>query len=134
MKFKIKRETDCHGNNRPVRKAKMMPFEKWDVRSCTEEQYEQRHAPKFGSWRSQGKNHSVIKGRNWIKRQREDELCWGIEINTPEDLIAIIHECEANLNISEDTIFIEDEDLEYGIPKFEKAPKRIKGTIVSFDL
>jgi len=68
MKFKIIRESGSH-LTKPLKWAKMMPFEKWEVRSCTEEQFEQRHAPKEGSWRSVGTNHTTTRNGKWIKRQ-----------------------------------------------------------------
>lgn len=91
MKFRITRTSGNYFDEaKPCEKAVKGTYLYTHTRSCTEEEFNRKHAHREGLWRSKGINHRV-DSRGYI--QREDEIeGFLIEINTLEELVAFIDE------------------------------------------
>jgi len=87
MKFVIERTSD-HTNKRPHKKAKLEKVACWDIRTCTEEYFNENHNEN-GLWRDSGKNHRIIKNGD-IARRMKDKDAWTININTLKELKSFI--------------------------------------------
>jgi hypothetical protein len=82
MKYTIRRTSAYSG--KPCEEAKKELVHSWQLRTCSEDEYNRKWAPSEGLWRSKGKNHAIYS--DGIQRQVEDREAWVIEINSLEDI------------------------------------------------
>jgi hypothetical protein len=78
--------TTTTNSEKPCDEAIKRLFPRFDVRTCTEDYYNIRHA-NGKPWKSIGTNHLIL-ANGYIQRQLEDTEEWSIEINTLEELNA----------------------------------------------
>ena len=91
MKFRITRTSgSCVNEAKPCEKAVKGTYLYTHTRTCTEEEFNRKHAHREGLWRSKGINHRV-DSRGYIQREDEREG-FLIEINTLEELVAFVDE------------------------------------------
>ncbi|MBM4137270.1 MAG: hypothetical protein FJ241_10640 [Nitrospira sp.] len=83
MKFVISRTSLW--KEKPCEEAKMEDVLYLQQRSCSEKEFDEHFSKDEGLWRSQGKNHRVLKNGN-ICRDQED-TAWVIELEDFKDLI-----------------------------------------------
>ena len=76
----------------PIEKVFKLKHESWQTRSCTEEYFNINFSGKEGLWRSKGTNHIKVEGDKWISRRVDDAEKWSIEINTLEELMALVRD------------------------------------------
>lgn len=79
---------------KPCKEAKKITVPYWHIRTCSEEYFNNHFAANEGLWESKGKNHKTFKAsggltKMWIARQEDDKECWGVEINSLEDLLKL---------------------------------------------
>lgn len=80
--------TSLWGDEKPCEEAVKRSFENWDIRACSEEQYDREHDA-HQAWRSDGKNHKITD-EGYIARQFDDVVDWSVEINNLEELNSFI--------------------------------------------
>lgn len=85
MIFKISRTSSYYDETPPCDKAFKTTFPRFDIRTCSEEEYNETRREK---WQERGKNHTVLSNGH-ISRQLEDIEGWGIEINSLEELLEL---------------------------------------------
>lgn len=88
MKFKVSRDS-LMWDKKPCEEAVKESIEDWDVRTCTEGEFNRKDHSFEGKWRDEGKNHKVLEN-GWIARQVENRDAWVLGINTLESLIGFI--------------------------------------------
>lgn len=86
MKYLITR-TSVWAPDAPCTEAFLYPREHWELRTCSEEDFNRRFSKKEGTWRSKGKNHKITE-EGYITRQVDDVTEWVVEMNTLEELNA----------------------------------------------
>ena len=57
----------------------------YHIRTCTEEQFNERFSSREGLWRSKGKDHCITE-EGFIERREKDKKCWTIKIESMEEL------------------------------------------------
>ncbi len=92
MIYSIIRTSNWMDETPPIDKAFIANHECWQTRTCTEEYFNKHFSYREGLWKSKGTNHKEVEGGKWISRQEEDVEKWSIEINTLEELMAIVKE------------------------------------------
>jgi hypothetical protein len=97
MKFSI---TRLSTNKKPVPSAKKVILPSWDIRSCTEEYFNQHLAKPPETWRSEFTEHMVLSDGSIARRFPKDKKAWLIEISSLEELLAFSGEVESSLIVS----------------------------------
>lgn len=98
MIFKVTRTSD-RSENKPCDKAFISEFQDWDVRTCSEEEFNERFSKRYGKWRDKGTNHCVDE-RGYIKRLNPPVKAWAIEIANLDELIDFVNENEGRVVVS----------------------------------
>lgn len=102
MKFLVKRTSSY--DEKPCNDERLV-FEKYDrieVRTCTEEEFNKKYSDREGLWRSKGTNHRTCNSGKYIQRTFPNaEEGWFIELDTLEQLIEFKKTCGHELIIGE---------------------------------
>lgn len=95
-------------DKKPCKEAFRHKIPNWVIRTCSEEEYNKRFAKNEGGlWRARGTNHQTTK-EGYIKRQDGMKECWGININSIDQLIELSKKY-GELIFDEDEIEIYDD-------------------------
>ncbi len=87
MIFKITRTSVWE--KKPCKEAFKHEVPNWHIRTCSEEEYNKRFAKgEGGLWREKGTDHQITD-EGYVKRQEGMESCWGIKINSLDQLIKL---------------------------------------------
>ena len=108
MIFKIRRTSRWDDENPSIDGAVKRQFENWQIRSLSEDAFNEKFGEREGLWRSKGKNHKHDE-RGYCMRQMKDVMFWSIEINTLEELMKIAKECLHPIILSDDSLEIYDD-------------------------
>jgi hypothetical protein len=87
MDFIISKTSDYYHEEPTCEGAIKKPFPVFHVRTCNEEEFNKKFAPREGLWKSKGFNHTTTE-EGYIKRQEEDKEQWCISINSLDELMA----------------------------------------------
>ena len=66
-------------------------FDYFETRTCSEEEFNERHSENEGVWLSKGIDHTILKN-GWIRRTYPNQRLWSIDINDNHDIIELISE------------------------------------------
>jgi len=87
MKFEISRTSAC--DEKPCQEAHMISVPRWQTRTCTEEEFNERFSYNEGLWRSKGRKHKTVNDGKWISRREKNERAWGIEIGSLAEILTL---------------------------------------------
>lgn len=101
MKFLVIRTSNNDDEKRPC--DERLTFEEYDrieVRTCSEEEFNTRFAHIQGGWRTKGINHTTCNNGKYIKRTfPKENKGWFLEISTLEELIEFSEKVHCDLII-----------------------------------
>ncbi len=96
MKFIIRRTSLYDDGVSPYPGAIQEQVPRYDIRTCTEEHFNQYIAGIVGrmttprlKWRDFGTEHTVLPNGHIKRRMPKDETVWTIELNSLEELISL---------------------------------------------
>lgn len=73
----------------PCDGAFLAKHQKWQTRTCSEEEFDKRFSGREGKWRSQGRFHKTLENGN-ITRREPDQQLWTIEVKNIRGLMKFI--------------------------------------------
>jgi len=83
MKYKIRRSSTI--GEKSCDEAFMSSCENWQIRTCTEKDFNKLFSDREGLWRDRGTEHRIDDDGNIVRRlENTDE--WTVEINTLKEL------------------------------------------------
>lgn len=85
MKFKISR-TSYSRDIKPCYDAYKMELPYYHIRTCTEDEFNERFSNSEGLWRNNGTDHHITN-EGHIIRQEQTETCWVIEFKSLKKLL-----------------------------------------------
>ncbi len=99
MKFAIRKTSHWGNGEMPYKTAVQEYVPQYDVRTCTEEYYNNnmprmrgRETEPRQKWRDTGTEHTVLPNGHISRRMPQDRLIWTIEIESLEQLMALQNE------------------------------------------